>query len=81
MPPSFFAAYADSIGLDAVRFQEDAKSPEVQARVVSDGEAGAARGVKNTPTIFINGREVKAAFTLEKLQQAIEEALAAKKKS
>ncbi len=77
----FFGAYANSIGLDPVRFQEDAKSPDVRARVAAEGEAGAARGVVNTPTIFINGRQVKPAFTLEKLQHAIEEALAAKKKS
>ena len=77
----FFSAYANSIGLDPVRFQEDAKSPEVRARVAADGEAGAARGVVNTPTIYINGRQVKPAFTLEKLRDAIEEALAAKTKS
>jgi protein-disulfide isomerase len=77
----FFEAYADSLGLDVERFQADRKSPEVRARVVSDGDAGVARGVKNTPTLFINGREAKTAFTLEKLQEAIKEALAAKKNS
>ena len=76
-----FSAYANSLGLDPVRFQEDAKSPEVRARVAADGAAGAARGVQNTPTIFVNGREAKAAFNLEKLRQVIEEALAAKRKS
>ncbi len=78
---AFFAAYAESIGLDAGQFAIDAKSPEVQARVISEGDAGVARGVKNTPTIFINGREVQQGFRPEVLKQAIESALAEKKKS
>ena len=77
----FFAAYAESLGLDVGQFQNDAKSPEIEARVISEGEAGAARGVKNTPTIFINGREVFSAFRRENLLQAIDAALAEKKKS
>jgi protein-disulfide isomerase len=76
-----FGAYAESLGLDTGQFQSDAKSPEVQARVTSDGDAGLARGVKNTPTIFVNGREVVSAFRQENLKEAIDAALAAKKKS
>ncbi|MEO8044017.1 MAG: thioredoxin domain-containing protein [Spartobacteria bacterium] len=79
-PSTFFGAYAESIGLDGGQFAVDAKSPEVQARVISDGDAGVARGVKNTPTIFINGAEVQGGFRPENLQQAIEGALAEKKK-
>ncbi len=80
-PSTFFAAYAESIGLDAGQFVIDAKSPEVQARVMTDGDAGVARGVKNTPTIFINGTEIQNGFQPEKLKAAIEAALAEKKKS
>lgn len=78
---AFFAAYAESIGLDAGQFAIDSKSPEVQARVISEGDAGVARGVKNTPTIFINGNEVKNGFQRENLKQAIDAVLAGKKKS
>ncbi len=78
---AFFANYAETIGLDAGQFAMDSKSPEVQARVISEGDAGVARGVKNTPTIFINGREVRNSFRPEVLKQAIEDALAEKKKS
>lgn len=79
-PSAFFGAYAESLGLDGGQFAMDAKSPEVQARVISDGDAGVARGVKNTPTIFVNGTEVQNGFRPESLQQAIEGALAEKKK-
>ena len=77
----FFDAYANSLGLNVDQFRADLQSPEVEARVISDGAAGEVRGVKNTPTIYINGQEAKTAFTLDKLRELIDQALAAKKKS
>jgi protein-disulfide isomerase len=77
----FFGAYAQSLGLDTGKFEMDAKSPEVRERVVSEGAEGTARGVKNTPTFFINGREVLGGFRPENLKAAINAALAEKKKS
>ncbi len=70
----FFENYAESIGLDVARFNADRQSADIRQRVMSQGEAGATRGVKNTPTIFINGDEVRAGFTRDSLQQAIEAA-------
>ncbi|MGI8957426.1 MAG: DsbA family protein [Chthoniobacterales bacterium] len=78
---AFFDAYAESIGLDAGRFAMDSRSPELQARIISEGDAGTARGVKNTPTIFLNGHEVQNGFQRENLKQAIDAVLAGKKKS
>jgi len=72
----FFNMYARSLRLDVERFAKDSTSDEVKARVVSDGERGVSRGVKNTPTLFINDREVRTAFSPERLHQAIEAALA-----
>jgi protein-disulfide isomerase len=77
---TFFAGYAESLGLNAGQFEADTQSPELQARIVAEGEAGVARGVKNTPTIFINGREVPSGFRPEVLQSAIDAAIAQKKK-
>jgi len=72
----FFTAYARSLGLDVERFAKDSTSDEVKARVVSDGKHGASRGVKNTPTLFINDREVRASFSPERLHEVIDAALA-----
>jgi protein-disulfide isomerase len=72
----FFNMYARSLRLDVERFARDLTSDEVKARVVSDGEQGVSRGVKNTPTLFINDREVRASFSPERLHQAIDAALA-----
>jgi predicted DsbA family dithiol-disulfide isomerase len=62
--------------LDVERFAKDSTSDEVKAGVVSDGEQGVSRGVKNTPTLFINDREVRTAFSPERLHEAIDAALA-----
>jgi protein-disulfide isomerase len=77
----FFDTYAQSLGLDVARFRADCQSPDVQQMVISQGDAGAARGVQNTPTIFINGKLLRAGFTKEKIQEAIDAALAEKGKS
>ncbi len=77
----FFEAYAESSGLDVARFRADRESTDVQARVKAEGDAGAARGVKNTPTIFVNGTEMRNGFTLDQLKETIDAALAAQKKS
>jgi len=73
---AFFNMYARSLGLDVERFAKDSASEGVKARVISDGEHGVSRGVKNTPTLFINGREVRAVFSPERLHEAIDAALA-----
>jgi protein-disulfide isomerase len=73
---TFFNTYARSLGLDVERFAKDSTSDEVKARVVSDGEHGVSRGVKNTPTLFINDREVRNSFSPERLHEAIDAALA-----
>jgi protein-disulfide isomerase len=77
----FFESYAESIGLDVARFRADRAAPDVRARVIADATAGNSRGVKNTPTIFINGIELRTGFTKDKLQATIEAALAPKKTS
>ncbi len=78
-PGRLFSAYAGSLGLDVERFNDDAKSDLAKARIMTEGEAGQARGVKNTPTIFVNGSEVHG-FARDTLQSAIDAAIAAKKK-
>ena len=76
----FFEAYAESIGLDVARFRADWRAPDVQQMVIAQGDAGAARGVHNTPTIFVNGTLVRSNFTKEKLKEQIDAALAPKEK-
>jgi protein-disulfide isomerase len=47
--------YAESIGLDAVRFARDLEAGTFEKRVRDDFRSGVKSGVNGTPTFFING--------------------------
>jgi protein-disulfide isomerase len=48
--------YADELGLDVARFDQDRVGPDVRRRVRRDVETGLASGeVRGTPTLFIDG--------------------------
>ena len=53
-----FESYAKQIGLDIERYQRDMNGDLVAQRIFADGKRGHSLGVKGTPTVFINGREV-----------------------
>jgi len=53
-----FEGYAAKIGLDVEQFKRDINSQIVEQRIFLDGKRGHALGVKGTPTVFLNGREV-----------------------
>jgi len=76
-----FESYAESLGLDVARFRADRQSADVRMHVMEDGKNGETRGVKNTPTIFINGTEMRTGFSKEKMRETIDAALASGNKS
>ena len=53
-----FEGYAKQIGLDVDRYKRDVESDAVSLRITQDGKRGHSLGVKGTPTVFMNGREV-----------------------
>ena len=53
-----FEGFAREIGLDVERYKRDVGSDLVQQRIFADGKRGHSLGVKGTPTLFMNGREV-----------------------
>jgi protein-disulfide isomerase len=53
-----FEGYAKEIGIDVERYKRDVGSDLVQQRIFQDGKRGHSLGVKGTPTVFMNGREV-----------------------
>lgn len=74
-----FDAYAGMLGLNHDRFKKDMDGEKAKARVDSDQDRGKSLGVKSTPTIFINNREVGSADrTPDGLRAIITEALKAK---
>jgi protein-disulfide isomerase len=53
-----FEAYAGYIGLNLGKFKTDMDSAEVKDRVTADQTKGTSLGVQNTPTIFLNNRQI-----------------------
>jgi protein-disulfide isomerase len=76
-----FEGYATQIGLDMARFKRDVNSTVVQDRIFQDGKRAHALGVKGTPTVFLNGREVPfESLPAERLSVLIDAELAGVKK-
>src|SRR5579885_1632463 len=57
-------AWAKEVGIDLDRFEADLKSHKYAPRVASEVKQGDAAGVEGTPTFFINGKRLNAAFDL-----------------
>ena len=76
-----FESYAQELHLNVPRFKKDFESEQVAAQVDRQREYGVSRGVQNTPTLFINNQLVTPPFTPERLQEAINAAMAGQKSS
>jgi len=76
-----FESYAQELHLNVPRFKKDLESEQVAAQVDRQREYGVSRGVQNTPTLFINNQLVTPPFTPERLQEAINAAMAGQKSS
>jgi protein-disulfide isomerase len=73
---TIFNSYVGMLGLDAGRFQADVQSAAVKERVERDHRDGMDRGVKSTPTVFINNRMLEpSSLNKAGLTDAIEAAL------
>lgn len=75
-----FLQYASALKLDIDRFTRDMESPQVMARIRADSARGSASKVEGTPTIFINGRQLRPeAVTQEGLRMALDYVLGKKR--
>ena len=72
-----FDSYATRLGLDVQRFKADMERQDLAERIKSDLLRGNSLGVKGTPTVYLNGRELVPGklVTEEDLRREIEAAL------
>ena len=50
---------AEGVGLDMARFDQDMADPALQQEVAADMQLGGKAGVRGTPAVYINGRQLK----------------------
>lgn len=67
--------FAAELGLDAARFSQCLTSGKYTASVFADINQAASKGVRGTPTLFVNGQQVDRGADYAVLRQAIEAAL------
>ena len=72
-----FEGYAKRIGLDIERYKQDLTSQIVEQRITQDGLRAHSLGVKGTPTVFLNGREIpfESLLAADKLREVIKAVL------
>jgi protein-disulfide isomerase len=68
-------AWAKEIGLDSSLLAADLDSHKYKARVASEEQQGEKAGVEGTPTFFINGKRLNAAFELNTVAPIIADEL------
>lgn len=71
-----FKAYAEELRMDKVGFAECVDSGATTVQVEEDAAEGSARGVRGTPTFFINDQPLVGAQPYAVIAQAIDTALA-----
>ena len=67
--------YAVDLGLNASAFNTCLDTGETQFKVRNDSEEGANRGVRSTPTAFINGQMVVGTQEIDAYRKIINAAL------
>jgi protein-disulfide isomerase len=53
-----FDSYATRLGLDVQRFRADRERQDLAERIKGDMQRGNSLGVRGTPTVYLNGREL-----------------------
>jgi protein-disulfide isomerase len=78
-PRSIFTKFAADLGLNTTQFVRDLDGQQIQMRIEADEDAAAKQGIDGTPTILINGRQLRAEMTTpDGVRKGIEVMLSAK---
>ena len=68
------------LGLNEAMFAQLLEQHRYSARVAADLEAGAKRGIRGSPVVFVNGNRIDGVPSVEKLVEYVESELAAIRK-
>ena len=62
-PRSIFLKFAADLGLDPARFTGDMDDKQVKLRIEADQAAAVELGINGTPTVLIDGRQLRPEVT------------------
>jgi protein-disulfide isomerase len=62
-PRTIFLKFAADLGLDTPRFARDMDDKQVKLRIEADQDAAAELGINGTPTVLIDGRQLRPEVT------------------
>ena len=74
-PKSAFEAYANTIGLDIVKFRADISSEKVMDSVKESYKSGLKMGLQGTPTFFLNGDRIDNPKNYDEFKNIIQKAI------
>ncbi len=78
-PRTIFVKFASDLGLDTAKFSRDMNDQQIQMRIQADQDAATQLGVIGTPTVLINGRQLRPEVTnADGLRKGIEVMLSRK---
>ena len=69
--------YAERLGLDVARFENDVAGNVYASKIERDVLEGVRNGVNATPKFYVDGRRIDGKFPLEGLADAVRSAIAA----
>lgn len=67
-----FVTFAQQLGLDVEKFKSDMDSPEIRSAVQNDLRQAIKLGIQSTPTLIVNGTEIRGARSLCSFIEAVE---------
>jgi protein-disulfide isomerase len=76
LQPDLLKKYATEVGMDAAKFNECLDSSKYEAKVQESLAAGTRLGITSTPTVYINGRMINGAQSIDVFQAIIDDELA-----
>lgn len=71
-----FTQFAEQLGLDMDRFNRDLETNAHAAAINAQRAQGQRAGVRGTPALFLNGRQIGGAIPADQLRNQLNEALA-----
>lgn len=66
--------YAERIGLDTKKFEDDLNNKSLEDRVLAELREGVSLGVQGTPTFFLNGKKIQNPSSPEEFNRLIQDA-------